>query len=456
MKNVMSWIKGHLAIVICSAVVILSLPVAWYFSSNWNTKIRGAQQDAASAKYQAIQSASKVTYVLPRLSNDAPAVEVSAAPNETLTAWFKTNRERILAQAKGIVEEAERINRRDHAPLIEGLFPNATGQAQQVKTLELADKIVYTGTPDTVYPQLLDRIGAGAPPLADSVGSVVEEERARLIEQITSGTKRELSPEERERVDKAAVERRLAEYRARAGEISVYATMDIFPANSTTGAFVPRSKPDQPPPLLRAFEWQFNYWLYSDILDAVALANKGPDGRGVGVDRAVVKRLERIEISADWIQQFNSSVDESGNAVSSESGSADALIEPKFDRSISGRWSGPGNAVYDVRNVAITAVVSSARLPELIDAFAKTNFMTVTDVDLAEVDPWADLEAGYFYGSEHVVRARLIVETIWLRSWTVPYMPTAVREILGIPAETKPEGEASAKEAPAEGSSEGR
>jgi hypothetical protein len=453
MKNVMSWIKGHLAIVICSAVIILSIPTAWYFSSSWNKKIREEQQAAAAAKYQQVEAAAKVTYILPRLSADTPEVQVSGAPNQTLTDWFKTHRERILAQAKGIVEEAERINRRSHAPLVEGLLPNATGQTQQVKALEMADKIVYTGTPDSVYPQLLERIGAGTPLSADSVGAVVDEERSRLVEQITAGIKRELTAEEKERVEKALVERRLAEYRARAGEISVYATMDAFPQASSMGSFVPRVRPNQPPPQQRCFEWQFDYWLNTDILDAIALANKGPDGRATGVDRSVVKRIDRIETSANWIESFNSGTSEDGSAApSADGGSPDSLVEPKFTESISGRWSGPGNGVYDVRNVAITVVVSSARLPELIDAFARTNFMTVTDVDLAEVDQWADLEAGYFYGSEHVVRARLVVETIWLRSWTVPFMPKAIREFLSIPEETKPEGDAAATEGtPAEG-----
>lgn len=447
MKNLMGWVKSHLAIVICSALIVVSLPVAWYFSSGWNKQIREKQEAAGKAKYDAVESASKVTYTLPRLSPSDEAIQVTTAPNQTLTDWFKSHREKILAQAQGIVQEAERINKRRHAPLVDGLFPNAQGPAAQVKSLELAEKIVYTpGNPNSAYPKLLERIRAGKPPEAANVSTLVAEERAKLVEQITSGTKRELTPEEKERVDKALVERRLAEYRAAAGGISVYATMDVFPqGGKNLGSYVPREMPSQPPKLDECFNWQFDYWLAEDVLDAVALANQDASGQPTSVDRSVVKRVEQILTSDQWVMAFVPSSGGQGengaSAAPTEAGSPDALIEPKFDHSITGRWSGPGNAVYDVRNVSMTLVVSSSRLPELLNAFARTNFMTVTDVDLSDVDVWADLDAGFFYGSEHVVRAKIMVETIWLRSWTVPFMPPDVRGYLSIPTEEpKPAG----------------
>ncbi|GMV25191.1 MAG: hypothetical protein AMXMBFR58_12220 [Phycisphaerae bacterium] len=450
MKNILAWVKGHLAIVICSALIILTVPTAWFFSSQWNKKLREKQTSAATAKMSEVESSSRVTYRLPRLSTQDPAIEVTSAPNQTLTDWFKLHRQQILDQAKGIVQEAERINKRDHTPLVEGLFPSAVPGQEQVKALEMAEKIVYIpGNQNSAYPKLLQAINAGTPPEASNVGIVVAEEKSKLEEQITSGTKRELTAEEKERVEKATVERRLAEYQARAGEISVYGTMDMFPIGGRgLGSAVPRQMPAQPPALDECFMWQFDYWLAEDVLDAIALANTDEAGQPTSVDRSVVKRIEKIETSDQWVMAFNTgSPSPDGEAVAVDAGSPDALIEPKFEKSITGRWSGPGNAVYDVRNVALTVVVSSAKLPQLIDAFARTNFMTVTDLDLSEVDEWADLDAGYFYGSEHVVRAKLVVETIWLRSWTVPLMPTKVRSFLNIPEEPAPEGDSQADQA---------
>ncbi len=442
MKNLIAWIKSHIAIVACTAVIIISLPVAWYFSSTWNAQIRQKQEKAAGDKLTAVNSA-KVTYTLPKLVATDPSVEVTGAPNQTLTDWFKTHREKILAEAQGIVLEAEKINKRDHVPLVEGLFPNATGQAAQVKALELAEKIVFNGKDTCVYPKLLKKINAGEPPLAPDVASSIADERAKLQEQIAGGTKRELDASEREKVEKALVEKRLSEYRDRAANISVYASMDAFPLSGNMGSFIPRQMPDKPPPLDECFFWQFDYWLMSDVVDAIGAANRDAGGQPTSVEHSVVKRIDRIESSDNWVYMFSGGGGRGGGGAEPsqseptkvDAGSPDALIDAKYDRSITGRWSGPGNGVYDIRNVSLSVVVSSERLPEFINAFARTNFMTVTDIDLSDVDVWADLELGYYYGSEHVVRAKMVVETVWLRSWTVPIMPYKVRGYLGLPTE---------------------
>ena len=66
--------------------------------------------------------------------------------------------------------------------------------------------------------------------------------------------------------------------------------------------------------------------------------------------------------------------------------------------------------------------------------------MTVTDVDLQEVDIWEELRQGYYYGTEHVVRATISVETVWLRSWVTPIMPDPVKQTLGIQVSNPGEG----------------
>jgi hypothetical protein len=102
-------------------------------------------------------------------------------------------------------------------------------------------------------------------------------------------------------------------------------------------------------------------------------------------------------------------------------------------RSITGRYGGDGNTLYDVRRARLTVIVSSARLQEFLEAIPRTNFMTVTDLDLAEVKAWDDLKKGYYYGPEHVVKATVDVESVWLRSWVAPYMPSRLKAAFKIP-----------------------
>jgi hypothetical protein len=94
--------------------------------------------------------------------------------------------------------------------------------------------------------------------------------------------------------------------------------------------------------------------------------------------------------------------------------------------------------MYDLRQVMVTAVVSAKSLPKWLDAIAKTNFMTVLDMDVEAIDAFEHLKAGYYYGNDPVVTVKLVIETAWLREWTKKYMPADVRAELGIAPDAPP------------------
>jgi hypothetical protein len=108
------------------------------------------------------------------------------------------------------------------------------------------------------------------------------------------------------------------------------------------------------------------------------------------------------------------------------------LIATDASASVTGRVSHDGNQLYDVRPVTLSLIVSSERLPEILDAISSTNFMSVIDLDVSRVDPWEDLKQGYYYGDEHVVRVDLTIETIWLRQWLKAYMPATVKTLMKV------------------------
>jgi hypothetical protein len=203
---------------------------------------------------------------------------------------------------------------------------------------------------------------------------------------------------------------RLGYYQGRAQEISVYAGLDVLPPE------VPRSVPLDPPTVETCFHWQFDFWTIADLLKAVDNANT-VDGQRTTVDRSVVKRIERITLQP--------LVPERRQDPSGYGEQPVVAVNP-----ITGRSGGPDNPHYDVRNARMTLIVSSARLPDLVNAIARTNFMTVIGLQFEEVDIWPDLEQGYYYGLDHVIRATLDIETVWLRDWTAPLMPPRIRGAL--------------------------
>ena len=173
-----------------------------------------------------------------------------------------------------------------------------------------------------------------------------------------------------------------------------------------------------------------------DLMSAIRVANSSASGTLGNINTSVVKRIERVTL---------------GDAFASATGGSDAsnpdaaaatpatpieqlagLVPSDPLVSVTGRKNSPGNPVYDVRTAQIVLVVSSARMKELFNAFARTNFMTITDIDLDEVDVRGDLDRGYYYGPEGVMRATISVETIWLRGWTQDLFPNGVKKRLGM------------------------
>ncbi|MDX2148615.1 MAG: hypothetical protein SFZ23_13950 [Planctomycetota bacterium] len=446
MKNVLAWVKRRWAVVVCAVIVLVALPVGWVFSSGWNKSIRQDQEKLAKGYLDRLNSV-KVSYSLPSISPDAPAIEHRAEPNAVLTRVFKEERERVAGEAKRIVEEAQRFNHQDRAPLIPNLFPKpATPEDDVTLRLEFVKALVgETGRP-SAYQQLLARVGAGTPPDAAVVAADLADEKARADEAIKGANQsRQLTPEEAADIQKKLTDRRLGTYQRRASEISFYASMAELPKR------IPQAAPPQLPSLEQCFQWQTDYWMVEQILSTIAKVNQSRTGSGQGVERSVVKRL--LQLSFEPLVTVAPTQEEPPPGFPSDpslgggdpaagvgpgnDGSA-ALLEPNFLNSITGRIGIASNGMFDTQEVNIVAVVSSERLPELINTFSTSNFVTLTDVRLFAVDPWAELETGHFYGSEHVVLAQLTFEVVWLRSWTAPLMPPRIKQQLGIPL---PEGE---------------
>jgi len=442
LKPVLDWVKGNIVIVILSVVILAMLPTAWFLSNMWDKKIKAQQEQAAKDQYQKIAGL-KVNYTLPALDSKAQPVSHNEVPNLALINWFKEQRGVLTAQATSVIEKAEQFNqgigkdaqsvgRTEHKPLVEDVFP--AGNQSKLEALE--DALLGNRGRPNPYLSLLQDARAGEPAPATALAESLEDFRAREVEKITAG-KRDLTDEEEASLLKLLTERRLGEYQNRASQISVYANMESLPGNRQY-AFVPTGAhlDQQFINLSDMFLFQWDYWVLRDLFAAVKVANS-QGSRLANVDQAVVKRVESIEMS------LPTGINRGGQGANPEYNPADpmatapvapppatAAVPLDFNFSITGRLA--ANSVYDVRSVSMTVVVSSARLADFVSAIERTNFMTVTDMDLTEVNVYEDLNAGYYYGNEHVVRANLTIETVWLRSWMTKYMPDSFKSNLKI------------------------
>ncbi|MCC6678669.1 MAG: hypothetical protein IT436_16165 [Phycisphaerales bacterium] len=470
MKKIWGWVKDHWVPVVCCALIVIALPLAFFFSQRWGSAVHSKQEKAAGDLLTKLTSASKVNYAVPSVVPGVPALEQTAEPNEQRTAFFKAQKDAIVGAASGVLSSAEKFNRRNHTLIMEDIFPDPErGQDIDSLTLDFAERIVGRVSPTgvvvrpSVYQKLFDSINAGPPADPVRLATMLEDRRLREIEKIKGpDTGRTLTKEEEAQLAKALVDARLAEYQRRARELSVYASMDSLPstADAREGSWVPRTMPTSPPKVWECFAWQFDYWVIDDLLAAVGRANTGPDGRLTDVERSVVKRVEKIKLDdagfyeKEGITQARRGGGDEEPAAAEVVASETDEVKPDFKESLTGRTAAPvnkANGVYDIRRAEMTVIVSSARLPQLLSAISSTNFMTVLDCDMTEVSVWGDLAQGYYYGNEHVTRATLTIETVWLRSLTKPLMPHDVRVQLNIADEQKSEGEKPAGEGEGKG-----
>lgn len=450
MKGVLGWIKKNLLIVISVLVILVMLPVGWVFSSGWNKGIQEEASQEFSNQRGQLQRAGSVTYALPAVFEGEQAVNESRVPNRAVTQFYQEQKQERIDQVTRVVERGTEFNKREHGVLVEGLLPVARNErARRQLGLEMAEQVSGTIEPDgtvvrpSVYRSLLRRANAGQPIAPEELGATLSEFKDRETQRYTSqNTDANLTIAQEEALEKDLAARRLGEYAGRANALAFYASLDALrdpQEQGWTGVPQPRQTDVTsyaPVTESIAYRWQWDYWIISDLLDAFARANTDPMTGAATVTGGVVKHVERVKIESFEVDETVATEDDQfgggGRNPGRFGGGNDAASGPRF-QTFTGRTGGTADSPFDVRMVEVTAVVAPAKLPRLLDSLGRVNNMTVVGLTLEPVDVWGDLERGYFYGSEHVMRATMLIETVWLRAWTEPLMPDPVRTKLGLP-----------------------
>ncbi len=451
MNKVLGFIKGNLIIVISIVLILALLPVGYIFAGKWNDKVSTKVKDAYETEKRSLTSSGRVNYALPAVLEGEQDISESRAPNDAVTEFFLDAKSAREQQVQDVVNRGTSFNQGEHVELVEGLLPKAP-DARTRQRLGRAMSEAIVGTPDTpsVYQRKLRRLNAGSPPAESSLESTLTQYKAQLEQEYKSAAvNSQVTPEQQKEIEEKLTARRMAEYIARSKSLTFYCSPyaiingneggEITTVGSDGYSIVPAV--NWPPSQVTesvAFTWLWDYWIISDILDAAALANSNAASGAMAIPEAPVKRIDYIRVSALEIASGQSSEDDTGGRPP-RGGFGDDPQE-QVQASYTGREGGTPNSPFDLRQVQLSAVVSSKDLPKFLDSFGQVNFMTVTDVDLQEVDIWEELRQGYYYGTEHVVRATISVETVWLRSWVTPIMPDPVKQTLGIQVSNPGEG----------------
>lgn len=406
-EKLLPWLKSNWLILVLGVVALAALPTAWYFSQSMNTSYVEQVQADVTKDYDSVTKAKNAYYLQGVAGNKL--LEKSTEYNSELTQWYSERWKEVQSTTGAVWDEGLKFNKGDHDLLIkEGMFPEPPELEKKVRARDLVRLVIER------HAQILKDARAGMPPDPAQVAAQLAEQRAAALARIQADRGAEPDKAELERLNKELTDQRLSRYRARAGEIGVYADASVFGA-------IPAEVPINAPGLAEAWDLQERTWVHEDLFKAVRLVNSESS-----VPDAVVKRVLRISLTSTGYDPANPQF--------SPFEAGEEQVPTDFSRSITGRISGPGskNKWFDMRMVQLEIVVSSKRLPAFLNALAATNFISVLDVQLSPVDANADLRGGFFYGSEHVVRANLSLETIWLREWRKGWMPLEVKRALAM------------------------
>ena len=244
---------------------------------------------------------------------------------------------------------------------------------------------------------------------------------------------------------------------------------------------------DQPPTPDQLWEGQVQLWIMRDVMIAISQMNKvgelvqsvGPDGAiqevRANVTNSPIKRLLEMQTLTGYVGLHNTGAALGGANTTTEFGAAaprggtfggltapgiggpaggttapsiyptpPSTLKPKdsSDRAIEHFGISPTgrvcNSIFDVRHSQLVIDIEAAELPAFMEMLRKTNFMTVIKAEITDLDEYELLKEGYIYGHNDVVRAKLVIESLWFRNWTEELMPKIVKEKLLIiqPAES--------------------
>jgi len=441
-----NWLKNNVFIVVCLLIMIAALAAFPLIAGRMNAAIQ-VDVKARAAKNTKLDS-------LPRTNLVLGAEPKQALPNRKLLDLYREYWTKQSQDAQQVRELALGINQQGRGVLEPELFPRPKPEEHQVLPKRFHDKLM------AAYDALVKKINAGTPPAIEELTVQLERAASNFrINDLRKGEAEPLTAEEDQRLKQELSMVRLAQYVQAAEKISLYCSTDVLS--------VPAWPQGPIPPLAELFQWQWQFWINQDLLEALASANAGSPS----VAQGPVKRIVWISAPADAGGGRSGSTGgmgggSEGGAEGGSEGAAIGARRPRSGRGFGGdggdgsapadgqdqplgkvavNWSTAiaedysisftgrkSNEIYDVKFVELRIVVESESIPAVLDALARRNFITVLDLTMTPVDNFAAAREGYYYGDVPCSELRLVLETVWLREWTGDFMPADLRDALGI------------------------
>lgn len=438
MNPVLAWIRANVYTVIFVGIMIVAPVALVLFAAGENADV----QQEVKRRAGRLSDLKKIESTQVSLTNPVQGnrpVSESILVNPRFLDRYREVVGRISEDAERVHAEALAFNRDEHGRLLPELLPEPP--MHRIETLPGEMHRAVVGA----YEQMLQEVDAGTPPAAESMREELEAARERFTTQILikeGGA--QLTEEEQDWLAEQLVKTRLSRYAEAAKSVGVYADLAVLDVPPEASIPVRAEGPG----MIDIYDWQWQLWIKRDILRGVAAANE----QAQSVLEGPVKRIVWLSVldgptpggygGTSGGTGFSPGVPGGRRPAGGGAGGGSpvggppnpvAEVRPDYTASFTGRTD---NQLYDVRFVELVIIVDSTRIPEVLDALSRQNFITVLDTRLADLDLFEEARSGYFYGGGQISSLTLTLETIWMREWTKEIMPAEMKEALGIPTAT--------------------
>lgn len=440
-KKVQAWVKDNLLLVVLGGASVAAL-AGGYFAADMMTASVVEEAQSKASRMSELKDLERTAVTL-EVPGQAPFSQ-NAIVNQKLLEEYQSRLEALRKDSVQVREFAVARNRASHQPIMSLRLQKGDPALEQIH-LDFFDAV------SAAYGKLLgaSRLGS-VPDEAEVQAFLVRRKEQFIASDLKKGANEQLSSQEAEALARELGNARLQAYNEAARDFAIYADAETL--RVPTAPFK-KDVPDVILPSLWRQQWEF--WVLSDILAAFARVN-GPDAN---VQTAAVKRIDELRFigpvgaggaapsaggdgaapAGDGAMADGSMGD--GSTGDGSMGGAPGMgmvgtpIDPampvaldNFTASFTGRRT---NQLYDVFATDVSFVCETARIPQVFDALAQQNFITITMASIRPENPFEAAEEGYIYGPAHVSLVRLRLESVWLREWTGPLMPDPVRKKLG-------------------------
>ncbi|MEM6551545.1 MAG: hypothetical protein AAF750_05410 [Planctomycetota bacterium] len=485
MKSFLTAMKANPLTAAAALVALASVGVIVYYYF-FVISARGTEiADAANKTLGDVGRLSRTSINIPAANPNQPPRQVNDVVNDTTIEKLETLYATLNGETEQIIERAVEFNRgtRPQTRMIrDDILPVPLGQTARIDARIAYRSAMLAMLGNTPWREGWPFLRAGEPLDSQTMSAVLDRHREDFI-----GTDLEKFEIEQRKSLKRALFFHTTGLPGQNDGISIYAQTDpeaqdfplrIFDWANT--AAIPTA--DQ------LWEAQLELWAVSDVVEAIMRTNRvgqtfqpvdsegQPDGpaRPFAVQEVPVKNLIELSVVPGYVGLHTTGAVAGGTTTRisrAATGGPPAGFDPSalagggFGRparnvvdaivgvyggapevSLTGQGNSPvpenfyisptgraSNAVFDVRHVRLVVDVDWLRLNELLDNLAEVNLITVLNINIQDIDERAFLAEGYHYGPHDVVRAEILLETLWMRQWTTPLMPDLVKTYLAVP-----------------------